>query len=73
MIRKGLTKTLINEFIAANNLADIQQILDNSADLYRFLKQHPLEPLTGSLNYDKFMTEMMTGVQIAQMKNMFRR
>ena len=72
MIKTGLTRTLIYEFIDEHKLPDIQSIVDRSQDLYKFLKQHESNPLTSACNYDTFYREMISGAQIAQVKSQFQ-
>jgi len=72
MIKIGLTRTLIFEFIDENNLNDIQSIMDRSQDLYKFLKQHPNKPLPSSITYASMYQEMLVGVQMTQVKSKFR-
>lgn len=73
MIKKGLTRTLILEFTNSRKLTQIQPILDNLPELYKFLKKHPENPLTSSCSYDIFLQGAIRGTEIAQMKQMFRR
>jgi len=69
-MKKALIKTLINEFLAAHKLTEIQAILDSAPDLYQFLKKHELKPLPSNITYGIFEQEMLQGVQQAQMRQM---
>ena len=73
MIKKGLTRTLILEFTNSRKLTQIQPILDNLPELYKFLKQHPENPLTDQCRYEILLEWAIRGTEIAQMKQMFRR
>lgn len=70
MIRKGLTKTLIVEYLHTHKLTEIQQILNQLPDLYKFLKQHPLQPVDSGLTFEIFQAEASIGVQTAQLHRM---
>lgn len=82
MIKKGLVRTCIYEYIDKYGLSSPQDIVDHLQELYVYLKQHErYGDLLPGCDYEEFVKQSYIGYQKApyqgsmfeQLKNAFRR
>lgn len=73
MLKKGLIRTLIFEYIDKHNLTTVEQVFGNLPMIYDYLKNHPTfkDLIPETLTYDIFLNEAQIGFHQAQLRKHF--
>ena len=72
MLKKGLIKTCVFEYLDENKIKDPQSLFNHLPHIFRYLKQHKHHGnVLGDIPFNIFARYVEHGYRISHMKNIF--
>lgn len=73
MIKKGLIRTCILEYLEDNHIVDPQKVFEELPNIYRFLKEHPhhKDLIPNNMTYQTFSQGAQAGYSASIFKSQF--